>query len=340
MILRTLALATLATASLSAEAAMAQNGSVDYFTRSRAAALPQLLSTDDRAYYGSLFEAIDARNWDRVEVMLTSRTDGPLHGAALASYYLHPESPRIELPRIEAWLARYADLPEAEAMVRLGQTRGLENPPRLRAERNFVRQPGMTKRIRPRAVQDGTMPESVKSAILERITNDDPDGARLLLDGVDATLSPQARAEWRYRVAWSYYIENQDAQAWALADTVRDGGSGAWVAEGDWSAGLAAWRLGDCERAAEAFQRSAAGAVNPELGAAAHYWASRALIRCRMPEQAGRSNCAARPASPKRSTACSRTSRWGATCRPRIPSPTSPPRTGAGCRMSRRYAKQ
>jgi soluble lytic murein transglycosylase len=286
MILRSFALAAVAAATFSAEAALAQNGSVDYFTRSRAAALPQMLSTDDRAYYGSLFEAIDARNWDRVEVMLTSRTDGPLHGAALASYYLHPESPRIELPRIEAWLARYADLPEAEAMVRLGQTRGLENPPRLRAERNLVRQPGMTKRIRPRAVQDGTMPESVKSAILERITNDDPDGARLLLDGVDATLSPQARAEWRYRVAWSYYIENQDVQAWALADTVRDGGSGAWVAEGDWAAGLAAWRLGDCERAAEAFQRSAAGAVNPELGAAAHYWASRALIRCRMPEQA------------------------------------------------------
>ncbi|KWV96138.1 lytic transglycosylase domain-containing protein [Erythrobacter sp. AP23] len=286
MILRSLALAAVATATFSAETAMAQNGSVDYFTRSRAAALPQMLSTDDRAYYGSLFEAIDARNWDRVEVMLAGRTDGPLHGAALASYYLHPESPRIELPRIEAWLARYADLPEAEAMVRLGQTRGLENPPRLRAERNLVRQPGMTKRIRPRAVQDGTMPESVKSAILERITNDDPDGARLLLDGVDATLSPQARAEWRYRVAWSYYIENRDAQAWALADTVRDGGSGAWVAEGDWAAGLAAWRLGDCERAAEAFQRSAAGAVNPELGAAAHYWASRALIRCRMPEQA------------------------------------------------------
>ncbi|MBL4717591.1 MAG: lytic transglycosylase domain-containing protein [Erythrobacter sp.] len=266
--------------------ALAQQSSVEYFTRSHSAALPQLLSSDDRAFYGSLFEAIDSRNWDRVEVMLAGRADGPLHGAALASYYLHPESPRIELGRIESWLDRYARLPEAEAIVRLGLTRGLENPPSLLRARDLVRQPGSTKRIRPSAINDGTMPESVKAAILERITNDDPDGARLLLDGVDATLSSQARGEWRYRVAWSYYIENQDAQAWALADTARDGGSGAWVAEGDWAAGLAAWRLGDCDKAAEAFQRSAAGAVSPNLAAAAHYWASRALIRCRFPEKA------------------------------------------------------
>ncbi|MGY8973033.1 MAG: transglycosylase SLT domain-containing protein [Sphingomonadales bacterium] len=281
-----LALAAILAAALPAAPALAQQGSVEYFTRAHAAALPQLLSSDDRAFYGSLFEAIDSRNWDRVEVMLAGRADGPLHGAALASYYLHPESPRIELGRIESWLDRYARLPEAEAIVRLGLTRGLENPPSLPRARDLVRQPGSTKRIRPSAIQDGTMPESVKAAILERITNDDPDGARLLLDGVDATLSSQARAEWRYRVAWSYYIENQDAQAWALADTARDGGSGAWVAEGDWAAGLAAWRLGDCDKAAEAFQRSAAGAVSPNLAAAAHYWASRALIRCRFPEKA------------------------------------------------------
>ena len=283
MTLRTLAAVTLAAMSAPA---IAQGSSVEYFTRSHAAALPQLLSSEDRAFYGSLFEAIDNRNWDRVEVMLANRDKGPLHGAALASYYLHPDSPRIELSRIEAWLERYASLPEAEAIIRLGETRGLESPPSIRRERELVRQPGMTKRIRPRSVQDGTMPENVRSAILERITNDDPDGARILLDGVDSTLSPEARAEWRYRVAWSYYIENRDAQAWALADRVRDGGSGAWVAEGDWAAGLSAWRLGDCERAAEAFQRSAAGAANPELGSAAYYWASRALIRCREPEQA------------------------------------------------------
>jgi soluble lytic murein transglycosylase-like protein len=129
------------------------------------------------------------------------------------------------------------------------------------------------------------MPATVKSAILERIKNDDPEGARILLDGVDASLSSATRAEWRQRVAWSYYIENQDAAALAMANTVRDGGSGAWVGEGDWAAGLAAWRLNDCAAAADAFQRAAGSAQNPELNAAAYYWASRASIRCRQPER-------------------------------------------------------
>ena len=108
----------------------------------------------------------------------------------------------------------------------------------------------------------------------------------MLLDGVDASLSSAARAEWRQRVAWSYYIENQDAAALAMANTVRDGGSGAWVGEGDWAAGLAAWRLNDCTGAADAFGRATRSAQNLELTAAAYYWSSRALVRCRQPEKA------------------------------------------------------
>lgn len=263
----------------------AQSQSVAYFTRSHSAALPQLLSSDDRIYYGSLFEAIDSKNWERVELLLTQREDGPLHASARAIYYLHPESPRIDITRIEDWLRRYPDSPQAEAIVRLGKTRGLSWSPDLRREQTLVRQPGTTRRTLPSTIEDGTILPDMRKAILDRIVNDDPDGARILLDGIDASLSPQSRAEWRQRIAWSYYIENRDAEAYGMAQLVSQG-SGPWVAEGDWVAGLAAWRLGDCERAAEYFRSSAAGASNPELGSAAHYWASRAFIRCREPEKA------------------------------------------------------
>ena len=87
-------------------------------------------------------------------------------------------------------------------------------------------------------------------------------------------------------MAWSYYIENQDPAALAMARTVRAGGSGAWVGEGDWAAGLAAWRLGDFAGAAEAFQQAAGSAQNVELSAAAYFWASRAFVRSRQPERA------------------------------------------------------
>jgi len=273
-------------AALAGSPASAANSSVEYFTRSHARALPQLLSTEDRAWYGSLYEAIDTKNWERVEALLTERSDGPLHGAALASYYLDPASPRIPLERVEAWLSRYSGLPQTAAIVRLGKTRGLDRYIDTPSEQTLVRQPGLTKRLRPSSVADGTMPETVSKAILDRITNDDPDGARILLDGIDASLSNAARAEWRQRIAWSYYIENRDPEAWALAESIRADGSGPWVAEGDWVAGLAAWRLGDCQNSAAAFRRAAGGATNPELTTAAHYWASRALIRCREPEDA------------------------------------------------------
>ena len=278
-----------ATASLGTLAAstpaLAQSDSVAYFTRSHSSALPQILSTDDRAYYASLFEAIEAQNWERVELAFSQRPDGPLHGAALATYFLDPNSPRIELPRIEDWLRRYPRNPQVEGIVRLGQTRGLTWQPGLPRQQSLSRQPGITRRALPRPISDGTMPANVSSAILDRIKNDDPDGARLLLDGVDASLSSQARAEWRQRVAWSYYIENRDAEAYGMAQLVSQG-SGPWVAEGDWVAGLSAWRIGDCNRAGEFFATSAKGADNPELRVAAHYWAARALIRCREPQAA------------------------------------------------------
>ena len=56
-------------------------------------------------------------------------------------------------------------------------------------------------------------------------------------------------------MAWSFYIENHDAEALALARSVAHG-AGPWVAEGWWTAGLAAWRLNQCAEATDAFERA------------------------------------------------------------------------------------
>ena len=205
-----------------------------------------------------------------------------LHDVARAEYYLAANSPRVELDQITRWLETGAQLPQAPQLVRLGQTRGLNGEPNLPYARDLVSQRSIPRRTRPSTIEDGTMPSDVRAAILEHITTDDPTGARLLLNGVEASLSPEALAEWRQRIAWSYFIENRDAQALAMAQTVSEG-RGAWVAEGEWTAGLAAWRLNDCETAAGSFQRAAQGAINPTLRAASLFWASRAALRCRQP---------------------------------------------------------
>lgn len=282
----TLGLVAASAVALGSAPAQANSAAVDYFrTRADRTAVPSLLSQDDRAYYRDLFSAIDKKDWTRVQALFAQKEDGPLHQEALAEYYLASGSPRIELGQLSAWLAKGTSLPQSEQIARLAMTRGAGAMPSLPGAQPLVSLPSIAKRIRPRSVEDGTMPAAISAGILDKIKNDDPLGARTLLDGVDATLSDSARAEWRQRVAWSFYIENQDSEAYGLAQLATQG-SGPWVGEAWWTAGLAAWRLGDCQGASDAFKNTADRAENAELRSAAYYWQSRALVRCRKPEAA------------------------------------------------------
>ncbi len=266
--------------------AMANSAAVEYFrNRADRTAVPALLSQDERAYYTDLFSAIDKADWVKVQAMLAQKGDGPLHLVAKAEYYLDAKSPKIDLASLDAWLAQGTSLPSAEQIASLAVKRGSVLQPQLPSAQYFTSLPSSPKRLRPRDTNDGTMPPAIASGIQAKIKADDPLGARVLLDGVDATLSPAARAEWRTKVAWSFYIENQDATAYALAQTATDG-EGQWVSEGQWTAGLAAWRMGDCKGAIDAFSKTASLAENSELKSAAYYWQSRAHVRCREPEKA------------------------------------------------------
>jgi soluble lytic murein transglycosylase-like protein len=276
------ALAALA-AAFSAVPARSQ-GSREYFTaRVGQDGAPRQLDAATREYYAKVFAAIDKQDWAGAQALLAQR-DGLLHPVATAELYLAAGSPKIELPQIEAWMPRGRLLPQAAQLARLAQTRGATEAFDVPAEQPVYAIGGLSRRTRPAAIDDGTMPAETAKAIQERITNDDPDGARALLDGVDAFLSTAARAEWRERVAWSYYIENRDTEAQWMARRVVEG-TGPWLAEGEWTAGLAAWRLGQCTEAGAAFQRAAYAAGNAELRAAAFYWAGRAALRCRQPQQ-------------------------------------------------------
>lgn len=259
---------------------------MEYF-RSRAdrTAVPTLLSQDERDYYRRLFDAIDHKDWTTVQSMFAQKPDGPLHQQARAEYFLDSNSPKIELAELQTWLSQGTTLPGADQISRLALKRGALSVPSAPVQRQFASLPSLPKRIRPSSINDGTMPGTVSAGIMDRIKADDPVGARVLLDGIDGALSPSARAEWRQKVAWSFYIENQDAPAYQLAQLATQG-VGPWVGEAWWTAGLAAFRLGDCDGAADAFRNASARSENAELTSAAYYWQSRSLVRCRKPEQA------------------------------------------------------
>lgn len=233
--------------------AIAQNSESYFLAHAVNSGAPSQLSDSEIAYYSSVFRAIDREKWSEAKDLLKERRSGLLHQVALAELYLAASSPRVDLEQIEDWLGNGAQLPYAEQLIRLGETRGLEDAPLLPPQQQFSSRSSIPKRIRPPTTRDGTLSDSVRSRILDRIVNDDPNGARELLENVDNGLSPEARAEWRQRVAFSYYIENMDVPALAMAETVHEGG-GPWVAEGEWVAGLAAWRLNDCAKAGSTFQ--------------------------------------------------------------------------------------
>lgn len=271
--------------------ACANSAAADYFMgRNARSAVPKLLTEDERNWYKEAFATLKRSDWATLRQMLADRPDGPLHSVLRAEYYLAPGSPRIDLDTLTTWLSSGTNLPEAEQIEALATKRGGIALPTLPQSQQLVSWPTAPRRSRPRSVSDGTMPATVAAAINDKIKTDDPAGAKLLLDGVDATLSPEARAEWREKVAWTYYINNMDNEAYAQgiagAQDPNAPTAGAWVAEAWWTAGLAAWRQGACQQAAPAFAAAAKTATNQELTAAANYWLSRAYIRCRQPELA------------------------------------------------------
>ena len=280
--------------------AHANSAATAYFaSRADRTAVPKLLSEDERAYYHDLFTALHKSDWAKAQAMFAATPDGPLHAIARAETILSGGLPKVDGDALSQLISANTDLPEAEQLATLATRRGLTLPA-LPQPQQLVALPTAPHRSRPHEVTDGTMPLNVANAIAERIKADDPGTAKILLDGVDAVLSPEARAEWRQRVAWSYYIENDDAHAFAMGLAAGDGvatipdndgsiaaaTSGPWAAEGWWVAGLSAWRAGDCANAAASFANTAGATSNPELTAAALFWQARAEVRCRQPEMA------------------------------------------------------
>lgn len=269
---------------MASQPASAETSSYSYFsTRIAKTQVPEQLSSAERQYYTDVFTAIRSQNWARASELLDSREKGLLHDIARAELYLAASSPRVEMGPLLSLLNAAPELPHAERLATLATKRGasiLPDRPQAVRMASFA---GLTRRGKPRSVADGTIPPSLAAQIQERIVADDPAGAAAVLAEQVDLLSPHARAELQQRVAWSYYLENRDSEALQMARAATLG-SGEWLGEAHWTAGLAAWRLGDCASALQGFEGAAANAWNEEQRAAGYYWASRAATRCRRPD--------------------------------------------------------
>ncbi len=243
--------------------------------------VPDILTSKQKQHYTQVLTAIRSQRWADAKALLDS-ADGDARGGPLTDF-LRAElltaanSPRAEVADILPILSRSPHLPQAEQLGRLATRRGATDLPALPVQARLAWAGSAPRRLNADSVSGDPVAASLARSIPDRIKNDDPAGAEALLNAVIDRLTPEARDEWRQKVAWSYYIENDDANAFRLAGECA-GGRGSWSTQGAWVQGLAAWRIRDYRAALTAFDRVAREAPDSELRAAAYYWAARAAV--------------------------------------------------------------
>lgn len=246
--------------------------------------VPSQLKKKQSSHYRALFEALEANQWSEVQALISDAPDSPLKAIAKAEYFLAASSPRAELGPLLVLLNEAPHIPQAAQLGRLAKKRGAQLLPDLPQRQRLSYIPGSPIRSKPRVSDGDIAAQAVREQIRQFIKSDNPRSAEMYLTETGDSLSPDVLTEMQQRVAWSYYIENEDKSALRMAQLAQQG-RGEWVVHADWVAGLAAWRLDDCVTSGAAFDNVGQRANNKDLKVAGLYWGSRADLACGRPER-------------------------------------------------------
>ncbi|MFN3620236.1 lytic transglycosylase domain-containing protein [Sphingorhabdus sp.] len=240
---------------------------------------PTVLDAKEKAVFAAIYDAIRSEKWDEASRMIDAAPQGPMSAMARAQLYVAPNSPKVEAAQLQALLEAAPYLPQAEQLANMARKRGVELLPSRPGIRRFSWLGGAPKRDLPANKASDT----IRAELQTFIKNDESLAAEQFLESRSLELSPEALTELRYRVAWSYYIENDDASAKRLA-TVAQMAGGDWATQAAWVRGLASWRMGDYAAAYEAFDYVSRLATNDDLKAAGLFWGARAAMAAKQPQ--------------------------------------------------------
>jgi soluble lytic murein transglycosylase len=244
-------------------------------------ALPYSPSSKENQQFGAIYDAIADKKWDEAARLIDAAPKGPMTAMARAELYLAAGSPKVDAGKLQTLLADAPYLPQAEQLATMAAKRGANDLPSLPGTQRFSYRGSAPKRDLPDNVSSAN---TLRDKIQLSIKNDDPASAEAVVESASATLTGDALTELRYRVAWSYYIENDDNNARRVAGIARASG-GEWAVQSDWVYALASWRLKQYGEAFAAFSDVARRAENEELKAAALFWSARAAMAVKQPQQ-------------------------------------------------------
>ncbi len=237
------------------------------------------LTATQRPAYAAVFEAIRQGRWSDAQAGLAAIGDGVLTPVARAELFLAKNSPRVSGDELLALLSAAPDLPQAPQIALLAKKRGIVDLPALPTSRDLDWVDGMPRRIAARATGGDLAAASLSAQAKPLLKADKPADAEALLSTALGQLSPEATTEWQQRIAWSYYLGGDDADATRLA-AIAAHGAGDWSVQASWVQGLSAWRQQQCGPAEDAFTRVGANASDAEMRAAGLFWTARAEMAC------------------------------------------------------------
>jgi len=252
-----------------------------------------VLSDADIDRYRTIFALQEDGRWSEAQSLVTRLQNRRLMGHVLAQKYLHPTKYRSNFSELRAWMAKYADHPQARQIHRLAV---LRQPKGAQAARRPIVKP-----LRPQATAAQKASESrpryarastehgrrLQSNIRSRIGRGWPSGALELLaqPSTGGLLTREQISQALRDVARAYYRAGKDGEAIAAAERA------VTIAPGKaplahWWGGLAAWRTGDVDAAHRHFTALAAVEDTSDwMKSAAAFWSARASLISRRPAE-------------------------------------------------------
>ncbi len=240
--------------------------------------VPPQLTPTQRTAYRAIFLAIDAGRFAAAEGALAALPDGPLHASAKAQLFIARAPGRSGVPA--DWLTANLDLPQAPHLVAIAARGTGMALPAQRLLRSVSFQPAMG----PKSARGDSADDAVIARLKPLLAADRNAEAEAIVTAAAPTLSPDVAAEWLQRTAWSAYGAGDDFAAERLGHAAA-AGSSTWSALGGWTAGLAAFRRGDCAAAATAFDAVSLRFGAEDIAPAANFWAARAYLACGKPTE-------------------------------------------------------
>ena len=255
------------------------------------AGLLKVLSKADVALYRKVFELQKIGQWKAADAAIKDIDDRLLVGHILAQRYLHPRKYRSHYKELKAWLADYADHPEAHRIYKLA----------LRRKPDNWRNPAAPERLTLPAAEDDVALRSIRGKRLSKserrvVRQYKAKIRRALRRGhtlvakrtitsakVRKLFSDAEYDEAQARLGQAYFSAGHDdwALEWASSAARR---SGHLLPQAHWTAGLATWRLGRKDQAAAHFEAAADNSIGDDwFHAGAAFWAARANLVTRKP---------------------------------------------------------